>query len=270
MRLLMSGFLLTLPALAQAPPRTAEAVAAAERAFAARAAQVGTPAAFLATLTPDSVVFTPAAENGPAAQRAKPEDGSRLAWEPEYVELAASGDFALSTGPWAWRPKAEAEPVVHGHYLSLWVIRDGGWRVLLDVGAPHPLQAPQALTLRALPSAPDPAARVKLGEAWKAFDAQAAVDLHGALHQAGSTDFRAYRRGVAVRAGVIPPPTAGFMPALWREAGWQIAASEDLALRWGLREGKGPDRSTVQVWRREAGAWKLAMDVELPLPGAKP
>lgn len=270
MRLLLTALLLVPRIGAQTPPRTPEAVAAAERAFSERAGRMGTPEAFLAYLTPDSVVFTPAAENGPAAQRAKPEDGSRLTWEPEHVELAASGDFALSTGPWAWRPTAGAEPQVRGHYLSLWVIREGAWRVLLDVGTPHPAQAPRELSLRALPPAPDPAAGEKLAAAWKAFDVHAARDVFGALAQFGAADFRAYRRGEAVQPGVFPPPPAGFVPGLFQEAGRHVAASADLALRWGTRTAKGLARTSVQVWRREAGTWKLAMDAELPLPERKP
>ncbi|HJV21988.1 MAG TPA: nuclear transport factor 2 family protein [Holophagaceae bacterium] len=253
--------LLALPALAQAPLRSPEAVAAAERAFSELAGKVGTPAAFLATLTTDSIVFTPAVENGPAAQRAKPDDGSRLSWAPEHVELAASGDFALSTGPWAWRPKADAEPLVRGHFLSLWVIRDGAWRVLLDVGVPHALQAAAPLELVALKAPADPGARAALGAAWKRFDAAAETDLGAALsaHRAG--DLRLYRRREPVQPGA-PSPAAG-SPVHWMEGGVHVAASADLAVRWGRRQAPAGVGSAVQVWRREGTLWKLAMDVSL-------
>ncbi|HJW33233.1 MAG TPA: nuclear transport factor 2 family protein [Holophagaceae bacterium] len=253
---------------AQAPLRSPAAVAAAERAFAALAGRVGTPEAFLATLTEDAVVFTPKAENGHAAQRAQPKDESRLSWAPEHVEVAASGDFALSTGPWDWRPKPGAEPAARGHFLSLWVLRGTRWKVLLDVGAPHPAQAALPLETRALEATPDPGARASLAAAWKDFDLAAVTDPSAALKTWAAADLRLYRKGHPLKAGLLPEaPGAG---ATFREEGTHLAASVDLALRWGLREG-GTDRSSaVQVWRREGRTWRVAMDVELPLPPAKP
>lgn len=249
---------------APTPLGTPEAVAAAERAFAARAADGGTRRAFLAFLTEDATVFTPEARNGPAAQRAQPEDGSRLAWEPEQVELAASGDFALSTGPWAWTPAGASQPAAHGHFLSLWVLREGRWRVLLDVGTPHPPQAARPLVARRLGAPADPGAGEALQAAWRDHDAQAAVDPAAAFRTWGAGDLRLYRPGRPLRAGEF---LEGGLPGLtWTGQGAQVAGSADLAFRWGLR-GSGEARaSAVQVWRREAGGWRLAMDVALPLP----
>ncbi len=255
-------------ALAQAPLQSPEGVAAAERAFAALASTVGTPAAFLATLTEDALVFTPKPGNGPAVQRAKAEDGSRLRWAPEHVELAASGDFAISTGPWAWCPKPEAPPAAEGHFLSLWVLREGRWRVLLDVGTPHASQGIQPLETLALQAPRDPAAREALAAAWKQFDATADRDLGEALAAHGAADVRLYRRGQPVKAGarlVAPGTSASFVAAAAH-----VAASADLALRWGQRTLKAGPASAVQVWRRGGSTWRLAMDVELPLPPAKP
>lgn len=243
--------------------RSPAAVAEAERAFAALARKAGTPAAFLATLTESAVVFTPRPANAHAVHRARPDDPSRLVWEPEFVELAASGDFALSTGPWRWSPREGAEPKVHGHFLSLWVLEAGRWRVILDVGTPHPEQAAAPLTLRALPPAPDPTAGDTLAAAWKAFDAHAGRDVFGALQAFGAKDFRSYRKGEPLRAGTQPPAPEGFVPATWVEGGRHVAASTDLALRWGTRSHRGVTHSAVQVWRREGAGWRLAMDVEV-------
>lgn len=264
------ALLLTLPLVAQTPERSAAAVAAAERAFAAKAAQEGTRAAFLATLTPEAVVFSPQAENGHAAQRAKAEDGSALRWEPEHVVLAASGDFALSSGPWSWTPKGGATPEVHGHFLSLWVLREGRWRVQLDVGVPHPVQGREPLTLVDLPGAPDPGAGERLGVAWQDFDARAARDTFGALGAYGAKDLRTYRPGLEVRPGNLPPAPRPFVPGIWREGGRAVATSADLALRWGTREAPSHTASVVQVWRRDSAGWRVALDVELPLPARKP
>lgn len=258
MRAPMLFLLLSATLQGQAALRTPEAVAAAERAFSELAGKVGTPAAFLANLTEEAIVFTPQPRNGHAAQRAQQEDGSRLSWAPEHVEMAASGDFALSTGPWQWRPKAGAEPAVQGHFLSLWVLREGRWRVLLDVGVPHGPQAPLPLEATALKAPTDPNARAALAEAWKAFDGVAAQDLGAALKAHAAADLRLYRSGQPVKAGTAP--LAPGPPVSWTEAGTHVAASAELAVRWGQR---GPSASAVQVWRREGAAWRVAMDVSL-------
>jgi len=255
-----------LVAQAPLPLRSPEAVAEAERAFATLASRVGTPKAFLEVLTEEALVFTPRPRNGHEVQRSQPEDGSRLVWEPDHVELAASGDFAISTGPWSWRPKGAEQAAVHGHFLSLWGLREGRWRVLVDIGAPHPLQAARPLELRALAAPARPGGRAALTSAWKAFDAQAAEDLGKALATHGAADLRRYRPGKPLEPGAPGPAT---LPGVqWTEGGVQVAASEDLAVRWGLRTRRDTTASALQVWRREAGDWRLAMDVELPHPPA--
>jgi ketosteroid isomerase-like protein len=246
----------------QLPLRSPEAVAAAERAFSERAAKEGTPAAFLEYLTEEALVFTPRAENGPAVQRAQKADGSRLSWAPEFVELAASGDFALSTGPWQWRPPSAAAPAAQGHFLSLWVLRGDRWRVLLDVGTPHPEQGTLPLRLRKVETSPQPGARDALASAWKAFDRAGMADLKVALDCFATRDLRVYRKGQPLREGARPAgPGAG---TTWTEGGCHVAASADLAVRWGLRETASGVSSAVQVWRREGVRWGLAMDVDLP------
>ncbi len=241
----------------------ADAVVAAERAFSADAGRLGTPAAFLAYLAPDSTVFTPKPENGPTMQRAQKDDGSRLAWEPSYVEVAASGDFAVSTGPWSWRVKPGAAPSLFGHFLSLWVLRQGRWQVLADIGVSQPPQAEGPLKVvshRAptLPGAP-------LEASWRAFDGAAARDLSGALRDAAAADLRLYRNGQAVVPGDLADLAAESGPATWSLQGHAEATSRDLAVRWGTRTRTGARATVLQVWRRVGPTWRLAMDVALPL-----
>ena len=257
---------LLVPALAfaQVPLRSPEAVAAAERAFADLAGKVGTPGAFLANLTEDALVFTPKAENGHAVQRAQKEDGSRLSWAPEHVELAASGDFAISTGPWQWRPGPGAAPTAQGHFLSLWVLRGERWRVLLDVGTPHPEQPPIPLHLKALAPSPQPEARASLAATWRAFDVEGAADFNAAVKRFENRDLRLYRKGQPIQAGQRIPGTGA--ASTWTEGGSHVATSVDLALRWGIRKTATGVSSVVQVWRRDGLSWELIMDVELPHP----
>ncbi len=251
-----------------APSPGVAQVAAAERAFAARAATEGTPAAFLAFLAEDARVFTPKATLARAHYQGElARDRSRLAWYPSYVELAGSGDFALSTGPWSWTAEGAASPVVHGHFLSLWVLREGRWQVLLDVGAPHALQGEEPFSGKVVGAQVDPHGGASLLAAWSAFDGVAAKDLPGAFEAHAAPDLRWYRRGHVPTPGLRPLLAPG--AAAWEEGGRHIAASQDLAVRWGERVRGQARASTVQVWRRSPKGWALAMDVELPLPSGK-
>ncbi len=240
----------------------AEEVAEAERAFAADAARRGTSAAFVAAFAKEGLVFAPRPENARIRYGRRKEDGSRLAWEPAFVEAAASGDFALSTGPWSWRAEGAAAPAAFGHFLTLWVKRDGRWQVKLDVGVPHPAQAEAPLVLRThAPAAPGPAPEAT----WRTFDAAAGSDLAAALKEAGSVDLRLYRPGEAVLPGNLAA-RAGEEggAAAWEPLGQAVAGSRDLAVRWGVRARGGARATVVQVRRRDGAAWRLAMDVALP------
>jgi ketosteroid isomerase-like protein len=238
-------------------------VAAAERAFAAEAAARGTSAAFVAAFAPDGLVFTPDPVKARAHYAARKEDGSLLAWEPTYVEVAASGDFALSTGPWSWQAKGASAPSAFGDFLTLWVRRGGRWEVKLDLGVSHPAQP--AEVLRQVDHRRLGGSSLPPTAAWAAFDRAANGDLAGALRAVAAADLRLYREGHAARPGNLLALAAGEAGATrWEPLGDEVAASGDLAVRWGHRI-RGSQRSTaLQVWRREPAGWRLAMDVDLP------
>jgi uncharacterized protein (TIGR02246 family) len=55
-----------------------------------------------------------------------------FSWEPDQVEVLASGQLALSTGP-VRNPKGE----VTARFNSIWQLQaDGRWRVVFDKGGP--------------------------------------------------------------------------------------------------------------------------------------
>src|SRR6185436_17969434 len=90
----------TLVAAPCASAGNAEAVVAAERAFAQRAHDEGVNAAFRASIAPDGVLFSPDPVPGPA-QLAKGENKKGppfLDWWPVYAGIARSGDLGFTTG----------------------------------------------------------------------------------------------------------------------------------------------------------------------------
>ncbi len=67
------------------------------------------------------------------------EDGPQLVWRPHIVEVAASGDLALSRGPYRLRGRNDKGEATEswGIYNSVWrKAADGRWRILFDAGNP--------------------------------------------------------------------------------------------------------------------------------------
>jgi ketosteroid isomerase-like protein len=54
-----------------------------------------------------------------------------FSWEPQQVEVLASGGLALSTGP-VRDPKGK----LIGTFTSIWRLEGGSWRIIFDKGNP--------------------------------------------------------------------------------------------------------------------------------------
>ena len=139
---LAAAGLLATPALAAtADPAP---VIAAERAFAARAGEVGVARSFLEFMTDDAIVFAPdpvrakSVYGGRPPEKTPKEGGTQLAWWPNWAGIARSGDLGFTTGP------AEVNGKRSVHYFTVWQKQaDGGWKWVYDGGAKSdPSQAP--------------------------------------------------------------------------------------------------------------------------------
>jgi ketosteroid isomerase-like protein len=155
--------LLLLAGCATAPPAiNADAIVAAERAFAADAAVRGWAAAFRSHAEASATVLSPDPINAHESL-ARIEGGGEttLDWRPAYAGIARSDDFGFTTGPFMIR----GQDGVIGHYFTVWRRQpDGGWKWLFDAGTgvvdadPVPAdfaveQAPVAASAAASPEA---------------------------------------------------------------------------------------------------------------------
>lgn len=253
---------------AQAPkPDAAGEVVRAELAFARLASERGIAAAFQANLAEGSVVLRP----GPVDARAlyaQDKDPGLLVWRPTQVGVAASGELAYSTGPWAYRPAKDAAPAATGHFLSLWAKQaDGTWKVAFDSGVPH-AQRPEPEGWTAyLPAAPDLLAEGDAGPILRALDRGLPSGLARLPRLAfGATVYRRNQpplTGAAeVSAALQAEPARAYEPA-----GARAARSGELGYTWGTASAaSGAAVSYLHIWIRGAGAWRLLYDLELPLP----
>ena len=109
----------------------------AERAFASVCAAKGIKTGFLSCLAEDAVVFRPRPVSGVDWYSQSEESGGRLAWEPVYADISASGDLGYTTGPWTFSDE-DGRAAAHGEYVSVWRRTPGGdWKVAIDVGISH-------------------------------------------------------------------------------------------------------------------------------------
>lgn len=243
---------------------------AAEKAFAADAAAQGSRAAFLAVLAEDGVVFEPGPTLGKTAWQAKPADGARLEWAPEFAEVSSSGDLGYTSGPWRLTPVDADAPKFFGHFLSVWrKDADGHWKLLADLGIRHgdlpfPTQVQRRGGISALESPPW---QVGVSELRKADLVPA-----GALNPSMvSSDFLRLRDGRVPDAHAVGDAFA--LPGAGRiDSGLVISRDGDMAVTWG---GGNEHASWLRVWRRPTMGdtpglgWRLAVDVSRAAPPPK-
>jgi ketosteroid isomerase-like protein len=130
-------FVLVGSALAQAPADPARKVRSIETAFARTMAERD-HAAFVKFVSEEAVFLgTSRVYRGRAAvaegwKRFFEGPRAPFSWAPERVEVIASGDLALSTGP-VFDPEGRRI----GTFNSVWRLeKDGVWRIVLDDGCP--------------------------------------------------------------------------------------------------------------------------------------
>jgi ketosteroid isomerase-like protein len=113
----------------------------AERNFARESVMFGRNAAFANNFADESVIFTDKwLTNGKQFSKEQKANPIVLKWEPEYMDIADSRDFGISTGPWEvqeYRPGTP--PLFTGYFLTVWKKQaDGVWKVILDGGGTTP------------------------------------------------------------------------------------------------------------------------------------
>jgi ketosteroid isomerase-like protein len=253
---------------------------AAERDFAAQAQRDGVRAAFLEHLSEDSLGYRTTPVLARALWAAREEPPYRLEWGPSAGEIAGSGDFGYTFGPWRLTPNepADAAPA-HGHFLSVWE-RDphGEFRNVFDHGISHDAVALATEATRRAP-ANRAAVRAVLLPIERNRRLQQLVMADAALAEALATtggaatrtallesDIAWFRTGRVPFEGTAAAPDDGVVDAR-RLASLRIAASGDLALSTGWNGDAQRPVVYARLWRHDGRDWRLAVDyLDHPAP----
>ncbi|HTU12836.1 MAG TPA: hypothetical protein VMG08_18240 [Allosphingosinicella sp.] len=274
-------------ARAQSAQANVDSLLAADRAFAAAAANAPTPADALAAMF-DAEVIVP---GGPALTigrdaalalfRAAPAwQSGQVSWRPVRGGVSADGTqgftygyLAVTAGPAERRARK---------YLAYWVRRSEGWRVVAWRQVPHgaegtPTAGMTAPSLPGFATAPDPTAvprhQASLAAAEQAFSDRAQrVGLAAAFREYGRADAinlaaggAAFVTGAEAISAGVDAGGATTSPVRWSTQRSVVASSGDLGVSLGVirRNQPGTDGSPdafsfFTIWRRDSpnGPWR--------------
>ena len=115
-----------------------------DRAFSARAQEVGVPQAFVEFAAEDAVMYRTGSEpiigKDAIAKLLAGEGNPTLIWEPLTCDLAESGDLGYTRGSFTMTtpPSSDGKPgqgPYKGYYVSIWKKqKDGSWKWVFDNG----------------------------------------------------------------------------------------------------------------------------------------
>jgi ketosteroid isomerase-like protein len=245
----------------------AKSLADAESAFAAQSVREDMRSAFLSNFAGDGMFVRGGAWTVARAWlEPRPAPPIVLDWRPVHVEAARSGELGLSTGPWKLADRAEPQAArAHGQFVSVWRREpDGRWKVIVDIGIGNPGAALWDAPLQLL-AAGSSRAEESIEQAERAFAADAARDGPAAAYaRHGSERLRLYRQGLAPavgRSNALAALAAASEIRAWIVEGHGTSRSGDFAYVRG-RFGIAPRNGWfLRVWRAEAGAWRIVLDV---------
>jgi ketosteroid isomerase-like protein len=267
-----------LAACASAPARmdAPATLAAAETAFAAHSMRENMRPAFLAHFADEGVTVRQngwTESNAFLANRLNPPIA--LDWRPAYVEVAASAEIGLSTGPTKLTPNATPNEPTYGQYVSVWRRSgDGPWKVIVDLGTFNPTpalwdQPLQAVFVQGARGSLDDAALVAAEAAFtKQSEGSGARSAYALL---ASERLRLYRNGASPALGRSAAATAHGTTddkLAWTVERSEVARSGDFGYARGRYASAAEPGKVLgyylRVWRNEDGRWRVALDIMNP------
>jgi ketosteroid isomerase-like protein len=272
--------LASVAACAEAPPpavRPTAAVAAAERAFSARAQVVNARDAFVEHFAPDAILFAPEPSPAFPGLTEGPPWGVNIVWGPAAAGAACSGELGWTTGPAEYRRQPGGEVFRRGYYSSIWTRNaDGPWKVLVDLGVGIPLDAPrEADWTDAGAQPPCPPQRgdaagftTDLARADELLISQTTSDAVAAFGARLHPEARLHRSGVApvLGAEAVRSALADRPKLRLTRGGLRAAASGDLGFSYGSGawlDAAGEQRfAYLLVWERVGPDWALRLIVQ--------
>lgn len=234
-----------------------------EKNFAAYSVEHGTKAAFLKFLDSNGIVFDQGKPvNGLQSWNKRQDRPGILNWHPVAAEIAGSGDFGYTSGPWTFQPGLHDSVVARGTFNTVWHrIKNGEWKFLVDLGVGN--TAAVADTNVSIKKSAD---ILKKGSLKSMLQAE-----NQFIQLMKISEQKAYENYVSIdaileRTGIVIENTnlkAGNyrLQANTNILGSGIASSLDLGYVYGITTVNGKTDNYLRVWRHEKKGWKIVLEV---------
>jgi ketosteroid isomerase-like protein len=261
-----------------------------ERSFSKMCVETSIKESFLQYMHDDAIGF----QAGPVKMKEiyskREKSATYLYWEPEYVEVSAAGDLALSTGPWELRKtKADSANASFGHFITIWQKQpDNTWKFIFDAGISHDKTEVKPVNVKTfIPQKHEPDYPLEIDlkkehdaimELEKKFaDGLDKEDFEKNYSPIVSDDVKLYREGwypSKDKTETLDKIKKMEGKISWKTIKSTVAASGDFAYTYGLMEitGKaGIEKfNYMHVWRKIPNdSWKIILDSATPYPKQK-
>jgi ketosteroid isomerase-like protein len=260
--ILFSSICLSIQLTAQ---KTIDGLIAAERAFAQYALDKNVKQAFLKFADTAGLQFG----NGkPIKSRElwanREENKNVLKWQPQFAEIAASGDLGYTTGPWTFQVTDKDTIAGRGQYTTVWyVTKNGEWKFLVDYGHNYQAINSSKNVEKIKQPVKQKATEQSLLEVQKAFNIMAAISPQVAYQKYLS------KKSILNFEGHLPITKTFEQLAVFNDVsevsfniqGSGIASSGDMGYVYGATTYKEKTDNYLHIWRHEKDGWKIAVAV---------
>jgi ketosteroid isomerase-like protein len=275
--------LLASSAMAQVPDTSSAlfSMREAERNFARSSVMIGRNAAFAENFADESVIFTDRwLTNGKQFSKERKPAPVVLKWEPEYMDISASRDFGISTGPWeAQEYRPNTAPVATGYFLTVWKkFPDGSWKVILDGGSETPVNKDSHHKFSFPDGAdkpfPNPPVKETSSSCKELLESEKQISEEWTKNPLSYMSFLAPDSRMQLK-GHLPSTERDTIKTwighldksfLWKSVGAGAATSGDLAFTYGVLEMSGNHKLTkghyVRIWKsKPQTGWKIVLEM---------
>jgi hypothetical protein len=239
---------------------------ATEKAFAAYSVSNGAKDAFLKFMDTTAVMFEKGEKiNGYQRWLNREKRPGVLNWRPRYAEMAGSGDYGYTCGPWTFQPTSITDSIVgNGYFFTIWHRNNAGeWKFILDVGVESAPMMNETSVTR-VTTEKSKGTEHTLREAEEAFQRQYKLDEGKAYKEFMSADVIIASEKKPLINGYInwkyaASPEGGKIEFSYQGGG--IAPSSDLGHAYGSATLNGKKETYLRIWRHELTGWKIALQL---------
>lgn len=241
-----------------------EEMIAAEKSFAAYAVANNTVDAFLKFMDTSAVMFK---EGEPYKayqnwQKREKRPGV-LNWWPRYAEVAASGDWGYTCGPWTFQPQTAKDSVIaNGYFFTVWQKNRGGeWKFILDVGVDAGTRS-NKMAVTKLTKEKTKSTEAFLRDAEENFLRLYKTNPAEAYQSFLSSEVILTAEGTSLeKSATSSRLVTGKGDVSFVFQGGGIAPSGDLGYAYGSATLNGKKETYLRIWRHEPSGWKIALQM---------